>query len=404
MLRPAFVNHRGLLRQARAFAGVLAGLAIAGCATLPRDGPSAADIADEYHQSPTRPFVLVNVTASTLDILRSRDDASLSKNFGDYRPAPELTIGPGDGITVNIWETGTDTLFASSMMPSSAGPALVGGRGTLIPEQIVGADGGISVPFAGRIAVIGRTTLSVQGEIERALAGKAQKPQVLVNVSHPQSSTLSVIGEGGAGTRLALPIGGARLLDVLASSGGLRAPAYETWIQLTREDASVALPLSRVLDDPKENVFLRPGDDLIIVRQPQTFTVFGATGRSAQLNIDSDRVSLIEAVAKAGGLLDLRADPRGIFLFRYEPDAIATVLSGARVDTAAGGRMPVIYQIDLSKAANFFLAENFQIRDHDILYVSSSPVNQLQKFLQLLGLITAPVINGAVAAQAVQRN
>ena len=79
------------------------------------------------------------------------------------------------------------------------------------------------------------------------------------------------------------------------------------------------MPYNAILARPTENIFLRGGDTLTVVRQPQTFTVFGATGRNAVVPFEADIITLEEAVAKAGGLLDYRADPTGVFLFRYEP-------------------------------------------------------------------------------------
>jgi polysaccharide export outer membrane protein len=59
--------------------------------------------------------------------------------------------------------------------------------------------------------------------------------------------------------------------------------------------------------------------------------------------------------------------------------------------------VPVIYQLDFTKAGSFFLAQNFALRDHDVLYVSNSPSTELEKFLFLLGLVTAPIFDAAVA-------
>jgi len=105
---------------------------------------------------------------------------------------------------------------------------------------------------------------------------------------------------------------------VLAAAGGLHAATYEISVELTRDGVRESVPLSRVLSDPKENIFLRPGDVLAVTRQPQSFTAFGATGRAAQINFDQAQLSLVEAVGKAGGLLDARSDPRGVYLFRSQ--------------------------------------------------------------------------------------
>ncbi len=378
------------------------GLGLAGCSALPTSGPRTAQIQDEYQaKASSHPFELVDITASTLQTLRQRLDPTLSTRFGDDTGNPELAIGRGDGVTVVIWEVGSDPLFSSSpaimQQSPSISPPINTARGSVIPEQIVGSDGCITVPFAGRVPVAGHTTLEVQGAIEQALAGKAQKPQVLVTLTRNASNTVTVVGEVTNGARVPLSPYGERLLDVLAMSGGIKAPTYETRVQLTRGDHSITVPLLQVLRDPEENVRLHPGDNLVITRQPQTFTALGATGHEAQISFEAAQLNLTEAVAKAGGLTDTRADPRGVFIFRFEPKSVAENLGPAPDGVADGALVPVVYQLDFTKAGSFFLAQGFAIRDHDVLYVSNSPSTELEKFLALLGLVTAPLFDAAVA-------
>ena len=42
------------------------------------------------------------------------------------------------------------------------------------------------------------------------------------------------------------------------------------------------------------------------------------------------------------------------------------------------------------------------VKDKDILYVSNAPSDPVQKFLGLVGQITAPIISGAVVYGAVK--
>jgi polysaccharide export outer membrane protein len=70
--------------------------------------------------------------------------------------------------------------------------------------------------------------------------------------------------------------------------------------------------MERLLADPAENIYALPGDVLTLVEMPQTFAVLGATGQNAQVNFSAERITLAEALAKAGGLLDLPADPAGV--------------------------------------------------------------------------------------------
>ena len=215
-----------------------------------------------------------------------------------------------------------------------------GRPGTRIPDQQVGSDGAISVPYAGRIAVADRTPSEVGRKIEELLGPKALDPQALVVIKRSVANSVSVAGEVIGGKRVPLSAGGDRLLQVIAAAGGARAPVHDTFVRLSRAGVTATLPLARLVSDPAQDIFAEPGDVLTLVRQPQTFTVFGAVGRNAigansAITFTSDRLSLAEALAKAGGLLDERADPRAVFLFRYEPESVVRALgqpiaSGAR--------------------------------------------------------------------------
>lgn len=383
------------------------------CGSLPTAGPGESDIIDQYQaKAATHPFELVDVSANTVTALKNRTTPSLATHFGIDPTAPEITIGRGDGVSVSIWEAGSEPLFFASapVGAQSQTTAANAARMTTLPEQFVGSDGGISVPFAGRIAIAGLTLWQAQDGIQHALAGKAQNPQVLVNLTHNASDAVTVIGEVSAGARVPLSARGDRLLDVLASAGGIRVPTYETWLQLTRADNSITVPLLQVLNDPQENVYLHPGDNLVVTRQAESFTAFGATGRNAQINFEAVQINLSEAMAKAGGLTDARADPQGVFLFRYEPRGLAASI-GTPPDSPSGNPsdsgttedalVPVVYRIDLTQATGYFLAQSFQVRNHDILYIANAPATEWEKFLTLISLITQPVISGAVVQSAI---
>jgi len=391
------IDIRGIRWPALQLLALGFSLSLAACSSLPTAGPRTSQIHDEYQpDAATHPFELVNVTANTVEVLKHQPAPSLASRFGDNEAAPEIVLGQGDGVTVTIWEIGSDPLFSSSPAMAQQIPTVSASRGSVIPEQIVGNDGCITIPFAGRISVAGHTTVEVQAAIEQALAGKAQKPQALVTLTRNASNTVTVVGEVTNGARVPLSTYGERLLDVLAMAGGIKAPTYEIQVQLTRGDSTVTVPLPQVLGDPSEDILLHPKDNLVITRQPETYTAFGATGHNAQITFDAAHLNLTEAVAKSGGLTDSRADPRGIFVFRYEPKHVAENLGTVPAQLGDDAIVPVVYQLDFTKAGSYFLAQNFDVRDHDILYVANAPATELEKFLNLIGLVTSPLINGAV--------
>jgi polysaccharide export outer membrane protein len=251
------------------------------------------------------------------------------------------------------------------------------------------------VPAAGRLPV------EVQREIERRLQEKAIEPQVILTVTRSVTNSVTVAGEVVQGARVPLSLKGDRLLDLIAATGGAKAPVYETFVRLSRDGITATIPMESLVSTPAENIYAYPGDVLTLVRLPQSFTVFGATGLNTQVNFTAERMTLVEALAKAGGLQDMRSDPAGVFLFRFEPPPIVKTLGRPQLGTGPEGSSPMVYRLDLSDAKSYFLAQRFPIHDKDIIYVANADLNELQKFFTLLNTLTGPIITGIVVKNAV---
>ena len=337
-------------------------------------------------------FDLVDIDENVVRALSAAPQESFQSRFKKYGKPPEPTIGVGDILSVSIWEAAGGGLFGAS--PTDHVSA--GSRSVTIPEQVVGQDGGISVPYAGRVPAGGLRPIQVQREIEDRLAGKAIEPQAIVVIAKSLTNTATVTGEVIGGARVPLSLKGDRLLDLVASAGGARAPVYETFVRLSRDGITATIPMEALVSNPAENIYAQPGDVLTLVRLPQSFTAFGATGTNMQVNFTAPRMTLVEALAKSGGLQDQRSDPGGVFLFRYEPPPVINALGRPQLGTGPEGTTPTVFRLDLSDARSYFFAERFPIHDKDIIYVANADLNELQKFFTLLNTLTGPVITGIV--------
>ncbi|MGA7868706.1 MAG: polysaccharide biosynthesis/export family protein, partial [Stellaceae bacterium] len=323
-----------------------------------------------------------------------------------------------------------------------------GRRSATIPDQEVGADGAISVPYAGRVPAAGRLPAQVQEAIESRLAEKALGPQVLVivknsaanavtvllnesgqaspvgssetsiqnltsNPSNPSEAPAAVAAGAGvsanpiqaapaAGTRVPLSPGGDRLLQIIAEAGGTKAPVNETFVRLSRGGVTATIPLEQLVADPAEDIYAQPGDVLTLVRVPQTFSVFGATGRNAQIAFEARNITLGEALGKAQGLRDDLAKPEGVFLFRYEPNSVLQALDQPVAAGARGGVSPVVYRFDLRDGKAYSLAQEFPVYDKDVIFVADAPAAQIYKFFTALNQVTGPIVTGLVTCQYVK--
>lgn len=372
----------------------LLGIALAGCTALPSAGPTSSEVVDSAQQGDTTRYILRDVDESIVSILSTTRAQTFQTSFGDRRPPPSQRIGIGDTVSVTVWEAAAGGLFSSPAIDRNS----TGARSAIIPEQIVARDGSITVPYAGRIQVAGLTTPDVERRIVEKLTGKAIEPQVLVTVPQGLSNSVTVLGEVTNGARVPLSVRGERVLDVLAMAGGVRAPAHESFVTLQRGGRTVAVPMQRLISNAAENIFAHPRDVISVVRDPQTFSVFGAAGRNAVVPFDAAGITLEQAIAKAGGLLDYRSDPYGVFLLRYESADVARQLDPSYAVAAKDTRVPVIYRLNLRDTRSYFLAQTINVRNRDMIYVANAPISEIQKVLQLFTAAGQTAATGAAIA------
>ena len=142
-----------------------------------------------------------------------------------------------------------------------------------------------------------------------------------------------------------------------------------------------------LVQNPHENLFVAAGDTIYVDRDRRTFLVFGAAAQNGRVDFGEAGLSLAEAVAKAGGLIDQRAEPSAVFDYRIMPrDEVAKL--GIDLSRHSGNLIPVIFQVDLKDPTGFFAAESFQMRDKDIVYIGNSSATDLTKFLSMLTTVT----------------
>jgi polysaccharide biosynthesis/export protein len=469
----------------------LVALSVGGCSWIPRAGPSTSDVLEQGQAGGEILFNVVQVDDRVVDTLIAQPKERFALRFKKDAQPPEVRIAIGDTVSVLIWESAAGGLFSEApptpapsggrsgiepLAPESRPPAgefgsprrptetgrpqeeqrpsadesfsieaaaaTAGRRAATIPDQQVGADGAISVPYAGRVLAAGRFPEDVQQAIEARLAEKALGPQALVIVKKSAANAVTVLlNESGqrssvglgetsienlinnlsktvqapvtvapgaemspnriqagpaAGARVPLSPGGDRLLQIIAAAGGAKAPVHETFVRLSRAGITATIPLEQLVADPTEDLYAQPGDVVTVVRVPQTFSVFGATGRNAEIAFAARTITLGEALAKSQGLRDDLAKPEGVFLFRYEPNSVLRALDQPVAVDARGDVSPVVYRFNLRDGKTYSLAQEFPVRDKDVIFVADAPAAQVYKFFAALNQVTGPIVTGLV--------
>ena len=61
----------------------------------------------------------------------------------------------------------------------------------------------------------------------------------------------------------------------------------------------------------------------------------------------------------------------GVFLFRYEPNAVVRALGQPIASAASGGVSPIVYRFDLRDGKSYLLAQQFPIEGKDVIFVGT---------------------------------
>ena len=396
VLAAAPLNRVG--RLALAFA---AAVWLPACSVLPGTGPKS----DAVHASPTAglrsnaalPYALVDISADSIGFLSQPNLVTFQGFFPDKRPKPQQVVGVGDVLNISIFEAAPGGLFT----PATAAGARPGNFVDL-PAQAVDQTGAIHVPYAGEVPAAARTLPEIQQAIAARLRNRAIEPQVVVSLNQQHSSVVSVLGDVNTPGVLSLNSVGERLLALIARAGGPKFEAIESYVTLQRDGRRVKVLLSRVVHDPRENIFIRPNDVIFLTRESPTFTALGALnqnvfGFNSEIPFDVETLTLAQAIGKAGGLNDQQSDPAEVYVYRYEDRPL---LEKMGVDTKrfSYDRIPTIYHLNLRDPAGMLLAAGFQIKTKDVMYVANAKVVDYYK---LLTLITNTAATTSATANAV---
>jgi polysaccharide export outer membrane protein len=379
-------------RYLLAFAVISGAFLTAGCDTLliPSAGPNALVIRSE-HAWNGPPYGVVKLDPHVVQVLDEFGPKTLTGIFGDHRPPPEIKFGIGDVVSVSIFEAAAGGLF----IPAEA--SVRPGNFVTLPNQPIDTKGYISVPYAGLVPAAGKTPAEVEKEIVDRIKNRAIEPQVVVALVTQNTSLITVIGEvnnliTSVTGRIPAQPAGEHLLDVITRAGGLRDQGQDLWVTLERHGRRGTVPFGALLYEPDNNIWAWPGDTIFLYKEPQTYLAFGAAGQQGQFQFSagpqssSFRMTLAEAVAAAGGLLDLQADPGSVFLYRREPRELAEKL-GVDCSKMEGPTVPIVYSVSFADPAGYFLATKVQMHNKDVIFAANAQSVEITKFVALINTI-----------------
>jgi polysaccharide export outer membrane protein len=338
-----------------------------GCAG---SGPRTQDILTDDNavtvaEQAASPFSVIpvsNISAKAASEWLSRSQMT---NFIVDNGSGPIVIGRSDIIDVSIVstsESGFIDLTNSTLSPIST---------TSLPSQEVGSDGMVSVPPLGRVRAQGQTPQGFERFLERRLGEVLVDPSVIVRIAERRSARVSVLGSVVNPGTFSINQNNTHLVEILAEAGGPTGRSEDLELSLSRKGRTGRAALDAVYRDPDLNIHVRPGDVISVESPARRLTVLGAGGQNTTIIYDQPSISLAEALGRAGGLLNRRADKKGVFVYR-EISQSAAIALGIDTTPFGGADVPTIFNLDLSSPQSLFAAKDFKMGRNDLIYIADS--------------------------------
>ncbi len=344
---------------------------LSGCAK-PSDGPTSGNI-----RSAT--FPLTNEKIRVVE-LANAPAASISPSAVESATGPGLTmlrntgynsqrLRRGDVIDITVLDTGEDGLFSSTQSKT-----LNLGRFT------VDQSGSVTLPFIGKQRVVDSTPEGLQTQVVSGLKGSAVNPQAVVTVVDKPTSAVMLSGAVETPGKIPLTARQERVLDAINQAGGPTVAPGAARVTVVRGSQRATATLDRIMREDRQNIRLSPDDQIMIDGDASSFTALGAFKSAGEFQFETGKMTLAQAVGRAGGLLDDRADARNVYVFRNEVVQVASASDLKSGGTTATMR-PVIYHVNMRDASSIALMQLFQMQKGDVLYASNAPLVDSAKLL-----------------------
>ncbi|BEP69495.1 hypothetical protein GmRootV35_40090 [Variovorax sp. V35] len=291
------------------------------------------------------------------------------------RPAP-YTIGPGDVVGITVYNNPELQPNLGAVIAQQSDPTGV----TVAPGFIVDAAGEISFPYIGRTRLQGLTESGASELIAKRIGSIIKAPLVSVRIQSFRSQRAYVEGEvrtPGLQIFTDIPM---TLSEALNRAGSITAGGDRSHVTLTRGDRTVVIDLMQLkrFGADANNIPLRNGDIVYVgSRDDSRIYVMGEILRPSALLMRNGRMSLNEALGDAGGPDLLTADPGQIYVIRNSPQTPDT---------------PQIFSLNAKNPAALALADRFELRPRDVVYVDRVPLVSWNRVANLI-LPAAQVIN-----------
>lgn len=348
----------------RAFFIVVSVVLLSGCAIAP--GMYFDDYGAEPEPIVGDPNVTPIIRTITPQLIQYEKQLGANEAQADLSeimaPPEPYRIGTGDHLSITVWD------HSELVMPATG---MTGGTATAAgTDYTVNAEGKIQFPYVGDIKVEGLTELQARDLLVPRLAKYIKQPEVTIRVITYRSKRVYMDGEIRTPGMVAIDDIPLTLPEAISRAGGVTMQGDRSRISVNRAGKTYWVDMPRLMAsgvDPTA-ITLRNGDMVrVSPREESKVFVTGEVTKPITLVMHNGRLSLNEALGEAGGVNPQSGDANQIYVIRNANDA-----------------QPIVYHLDAHSPVMFALAENFELKAKDVVYVDAAPMVRFNRIISLI--------------------
>ncbi|OON63434.1 hypothetical protein B0920_08695 [Massilia sp. KIM] len=290
---------------------------------------------------------------------------------------PPYTIGRGDILSIVVWDH--PELAAGGMTSATAAADSNTAPPNAVPPGFaVDHLGRIQFPLIGMLTVEGQTEEGARALLAKKLARYIAHPNITLRVQSYRSKRVYVDGEVRTPGLQAIDDIPMTLVEAINRAGGMGPNADQSRILLERGEQRWTVNLRELVQKGvNPGAILLAHGDVVRVHSRDESKVFvsGEVITPKALTMHNGRLTLNEALGETGGISPTSGDARQVYVVRKTPERTR------------------VFRLDARLSGALAMAESFELKPKDVVYVAASPLANWNRHLSLLfpGALTSAV-------------
>jgi len=233
----------------------------------------------------------------------------------------------------------------------------------------IDSSGNVQLPLVGQVRVAGKTLAETNRFLHSQFARYLKHPDVVVRVLSYEGRRYFVNGQVMRSGQYTLNDQPISIYTALGQAGGINTETGDnTSIQLIRNGQTYDL---NVLELEKQglslhNLLIQPNDTIFVnTKQNQKLYVMGESSKSQALALRDQGMTLSDVLGESEGINPYSASAAKIYVMR----------------TDLSTKQSTVYHLNLSSFGNLGLANQFQMKKNDIVYIDATGLTRWQRIV-----------------------